>query len=1207
MKKEYSKLVIIFFFISSLLLGNHSFGKNIERKEKSNNKYCTEFGSLLNNKKENAISFNTFFVNPSIKLDSGNITGAGGININTKGCSSGYELLDNTNTGATSTFSSPNGLVMSMVITLTNPQDGTNEQLSIGGIFAEISVAGNGTASLVITNNGSASTNAMRNVLNDLIYKDLAVNPNTAVQRQLTVKVTDITGLTSNTATAFFNVTKAANSGNATGPLYVFTTGSTVDLFLGLDGTQDAGGTWVDVDGTGSLIGSIVTIPTLPIGGSTFRYDVVAPVPCGTSSVILVVIKMDVSELVMTSPNSCGVIETQYSDPLYSANSNDPIFTNIVGTTSGQLVCPAGTGVTTYDWYKFNPVTNSYSNYALGSTASQVNLPDGGYLIVRTDLTGVKEGRAWIWNLPSGIPNAGPDISVCEGIATSLNGNVGGTTQTFNHYNPVPRPLKITNTTKISVKFSATHTYVSDLAFYFINPAGTKTIILGANQGNVCNSGNNVNNLTFTNQTPNAYFNFCGMAVPLTGTFNGYFTGPLGETPANTNKLINWGPLIGEDANSGGWKVRIYDCVGADIGNLTSTTIIFDDGAGNVRTYTSGSISVPITDNSCTPATASTYIVPSPAAVVIPNTLTINNNVGVGGALGGYQWSYSTGGLSGPYSNFNNSTLTPSLSFNTNTWVKLALDNGLGTCLAEDTLVVTVTPSPSINTTQVATVCSGSTFTVTPTNGSGNTIPLGTTYSWSAPVVAGITGVAAGTNATAISGTLTNTTNAAIIVTYNVAPASGSCIGTSFTVTITVNPKPSITTTQASTICSGNNFVVTPTNGGGNIIPSGTTYSWSAPVVAGITGITSGTNATNITNTLNNITNASIIVPYTVTPTSGSCSGSSFVVNVTVKATPIGVAATKTVCSGRQTVNQVLTTSPFISGTTFTYATPVVTGGITGGNARSTGSTADITDILVNPTAAIQTATYTITPTTPLGCVGATFTVVVTVSPVPILTASQVQNLCSNTSGNVTASLVLTTTPSLSGAGFTWTPPVLSGGMTYTDHGFGTSTIIDDFHNPTTQPQTATYSVTPIASGPLGGCIGNDATVVITVNPNPIVTAGLVQTICSGQTTNRSLSSTNSAVVYSYPVPTISGAGGNVTGGIARLVPSALPITDLLVNTRGVIQTATYMVTALINGCPGNPVAVTITVNPSPNGVPALKTICSGQTVNQLLSTSPLV
>ena len=80
------------------------------------------------------------------------------------------------------------------------------------------------------------------------------------------------------------------------------------------------------------------------------------------------------------------------------------------------------------------------------------------------------------------------------------------------------------------------------------------------------------------------------------------------------------------------------------------------------------------------------------------------------------------------------------------------------------TFTLTVNPVPSVMN-QTATICSGGTFTVSPTDGSGNLIPTGTTYSWSAPSVTGITGTAAGTNASSISGTLTNTTNAAIFNT----------------------------------------------------------------------------------------------------------------------------------------------------------------------------------------------------------------------------------------------------------------------------------------------------------------------------------------------------------------------------------------------------------------------------------------------------------
>jgi len=79
------------------------------------------------------------------------------------------------------------------------------------------------------------------------------------------------------------------------------------------------------------------------------------------------------------------------------------------------------------------------------------------------------------------------------------------------------------------------------------------------------------------------------------------------------------------------------------------------------------------------------------------------------------------------------------------------------------------------------TVCSGASFTVTPTG----TIPVGTTYSWSAPSVAGISGTTSGSGASNISGTLTNSTINDIDVVYNVT-ASFSSYTDNFTVTITV-------------------------------------------------------------------------------------------------------------------------------------------------------------------------------------------------------------------------------------------------------------------------------------------------------------------------------------------------------------------------------------------------------------------------------------
>ena len=206
------------------------------------------------------------------------------------------------------------------------------------------------------------------------------------------------------------------------------------------------------------------------------------------------------------------------------------------------------------------------------------------------------------------------------------------------------------------------------------------------------------------------------------------------------------------------------------------------------------------------------------------------------------------------------------------------------------TIQIKVNPLAMIADKTPSAICSEDIFTISPVNNGTDIVPAGTTYTWSAPVVAGITGLASGSVAATISGTLTNTTNAPINVIYTVTPTSGTCSGEVFTVTVTVNPKATIVDKTPAAICSGDGFTVSPVNGT-DIVPAGTTYTWSAPVIAGITGLASGTDAATISGTLTNTTNAPINVVYTVTPTSGTCSGEVFTVTVTtypqVKTSPI--------------------------------------------------------------------------------------------------------------------------------------------------------------------------------------------------------------------------------------------------------------------------------------------------------------------------------
>jgi gliding motility-associated-like protein len=68
-----------------------------------------------------------------------------------------------------------------------------------------------------------------------------------------------------------------------------------------------------------------------------------------------------------------------------------------------------------------------------------------------------------------------------------------------------------------------------------------------------------------------------------------------------------------------------------------------------------------------------------------------------------------------------------------------------------------------------------------------------------------------------ISGTLTNTSTTNQNVVYTVTPKSGTCLGTPFNVTVTVNPLPAAVVYGLSSICSGNSIVLSAANSALNI------------------------------------------------------------------------------------------------------------------------------------------------------------------------------------------------------------------------------------------------------------------------------------------------------------------------------------------------------------------------------------------------------
>ena len=110
------------------------------------------------------------------------------------------------------------------------------------------------------------------------------------------------------------------------------------------------------------------------------------------------------------------------------------------------------------------------------------------------------------------------------------------------------------STMTVSVSFTGTHTWVSDLSFYLQAPNGA---VISMIDGSCCpNSGDNFSNFTLTNGIGGS-FSYSGAATPLSGSWNAF-----------EGTAINWNALNGQDIYSSGWKVIVGDCVGGDVGNL---------------------------------------------------------------------------------------------------------------------------------------------------------------------------------------------------------------------------------------------------------------------------------------------------------------------------------------------------------------------------------------------------------------------------------------------------------------------------------------------------------------------------------------------------------------------------------------------------------------------------------------------------------------
>ena len=391
---------------------------------------------------------------------------------------------------------------------------------------------------------------------------------------------------------------------------------------------------------------------------------------------------------------------------------------------------------------------------------------------------------------------------------------------------------------------------------------------------------------------------------------------------------------------------------------------------------------------------------------------------------------------------------------------------------------VTVNPTPAITSASTGIICSGVAQNYAITSN------VASSYSWTRAVVTGISNAAGTGTASPVTETLTNTTAAAVTVTYIITPTSttGSCAGTPFNYVVTVNPAPTITSAAANTICSGTaqSYAITS-----NIT---STYKWSRAAVTDISNAAvSNQTASTITETLTNTTGAPVDAVYTITPTAttGTCAGIPFTYTVTVNPTPaITSASTGIICSGAAQ-NYAITSNVASS---YSWTRAAVTGI---SNAAGSGTASPVTETLTNTTspASAVNVTYIITPTSTTGsCAGTPFNYKVTVNPVPTITSASTGSTCTG----VALSYTITSDVASS---YSWTRATATG-----INEPGTSGTSNPIAEVLTGSGTAVYTITPTSI--TGTCVGTPFTytvsigtsvlpaVTLSVSPGPNICAG---------------------------------------------------------------------------------------------------------------------
>lgn len=365
---------------------------------------------------------------------------------------------------------------------------------------------------------------------------------------------------------------------------------------------------------------------------------------------------------------------------------------------------------------------------------------------------------------------------------------------------------------------------------------------------------------------------------PLTVAYSGGAGTPSYQWYSNTTNTNTGGTLI-PGAASATYTPPVFTAAGT----FYYYVVVTLSGSGCGPATSSGAEIIVVDDPIITSQPLASQIL---CAGVIPTDLSVAATGGIG--VFTYQWFRNLANNTTSGTLIAGATTTdytpPTATAGTTYYYAVITQTGIGCNVTSATAEVIVNPAPTIVTQPASsTICLGQVPTLLSVSyASGVGTPTFQWYSNTAQSTVDATLIpGANTSSYAPPFATVGVMYYFVVITF---PDGGCTEVTSNIAAVSINERPEISS-GTIVICSGNTFTFVPDTPG-DIVPTGTIYTWSTPVIspAGtITGAAASTTPqSTISQNLINTTNSPSTATYTVTPISGTCPGAVFTITVTV-------------------------------------------------------------------------------------------------------------------------------------------------------------------------------------------------------------------------------------------------------------------------------------------------------------------------------------